>query len=69
LNFKIKISTILGFLTLGQLFFTLLLRHDPTVSEVFTLEHEDTIFIMHLMTYFIVLSIEQAVTAIKDKTG
>jgi hypothetical protein len=68
LNFKIKISTILGILTLGQFIFTLMLRHDPTVSEIFTLEHEDTIFIMHLMTYFIVLSIEQVVLAIKDKT-
>jgi len=56
----IKTSTIVGFLTLLQFIYVEgIYKNLWNGISGFTLMHEDTIMIMHLLTYFIVLSIEQ----------
>ena len=57
---KIKVSTIIGILTVLQYLYTIALIQGWYVSaKHFSLEHEDLIFILHLMTWFIVASIEK----------
>lgn len=58
----VKISNIVGVLTLLQLFYTTALYYGLVESSEkmpFNIYHEDTIFIMHLMTFFIVRAIER----------
>jgi len=59
MHIKINLSTILGWLTILQGIYTMLITSGIVLGEsIFTAEHEDTIFIMHLMTWFIIRSIE-----------
>jgi len=53
-----KLSNILGIITLLQFLFTIGLSFSWWTSQLFTIQHEDYIFIAHLMTWFIVRSIE-----------
>lgn len=55
---KIKLSNILMVLLVGQYIYTLLILSGNYHSSYFSAEHEDTIFIMHLMSWFIVKAIE-----------
>ena len=55
---KYKLSSILAILTIAQFIFVLGMGLNIWTNPFFTLEHEDTIFIMHLMTWFIVSAIE-----------
>ena len=55
-----KLSTLLAILTIGQ-FFYITFNHFGWYIQTnfpFDILHENTIFIMHLMTWFIVKSIE-----------
>ena len=53
-----KLSDILLFLTVLQFIFAQGLANNLWTSELFTVQHEDYVFIAHLMTWFIVKSIE-----------
>ena len=55
----IRPSTLLLILTALQFIYTVAIATGAYTSKHFSLEHEDTIFIMHLMTWFIVYTIEQ----------
>ena len=57
-----KTSRIVGLLALLQLIWMVLVIHkviDGPTSFAFDVLHEDLIFIIHLMTYFIVRAIEE----------
>jgi hypothetical protein len=54
----IGLSTIIGIMTLIQLISTISIGAGWHKSELFTLEHEDTVFILLLCTWFIVKAIE-----------
>ena len=54
----VKLSNVLMFLVLGQFVYTLMIASGQYQSNVFSSEHEDTIFVMHLMAWFIVRAIE-----------
>ncbi len=56
---KYRLSSILAILTIAQFILALGMGLNIWTNPFFTLEHEDTIFIMHLMTWFIVRAIEK----------
>ena len=68
----LKISTIVGVMTLLQFVFVMTTKINGGNEIGTSLEHEDLIFILHLMTFFIVLAIEDGmeikikVTEVKD---
>ena len=55
-----RLSTVVGILTLGQAMYIVASHFGWYVSSTirFDFIHEDTIFVMHFMTWFIVKSIE-----------
>ena len=53
-----KLSNFLGILTLLQFLYLEGLAYGWWTSQFFTIQHEDYILIAHIMTWFIVRSIE-----------
>jgi vacuolar-type H+-ATPase subunit I/STV1 len=64
-KFKLKLSYIIGFLTMTQYVYTVGVYNQlwKNIGE-FNLMHEDTVFIMHLMTWIVVAAIEQLIDAV-----
>ena len=63
-----RLSYLIALLTALQFIYMAISIYYPDTPKTFPFDvyHEDLIFILHLMTYFIVASIERAVDRLKE---